>query len=122
LASFLERSAGDDEGEAGGRCHVKHRQACIMFKNVLQPRQEGVLGLLTKSGILHGFYMAGGTAAAAQLGHRQSDDFDFFCETEFSSSELLEQLNSLGQKITVSGQTRGSLHVVLGGVKIRGSL
>ncbi|RJX24837.1 MAG: hypothetical protein C4554_08170 [Dethiobacter sp.] len=52
-----------------------------------QPSFTGILGttrqikLMKKHTaflLLQGLYMAGGTAAALQLGHRKSEDFDFF--------------------------------------------
>ena len=38
------------------------------------------------------FYLAGGTGLALQLGHRLSDDFDFFCQEAFDTQQLYEQL------------------------------
>jgi hypothetical protein len=38
------------------------------------------------------FYLAGGTALALQLGHRDSMDFDFFSKNNFSSGELFNKL------------------------------
>ncbi len=35
------------------------------------------------------FYLAGGTGLALQLGHRKSDDFDFFTAKEFSNQKLI---------------------------------
>lgn len=40
-----------------------------------------------------GFYLAGGTALALQIGHRDSVDFDFFTETpQVDTTELFEDL------------------------------
>lgn len=41
------------------------------------------------------FYLAGGTALALQLGHRDSIDFDFFTNREFNSNDLLEEVKSV---------------------------
>lgn len=38
------------------------------------------------------FYLAGGTALALQLGHRDSVDFDFFTDGKFSPTEIYENL------------------------------
>jgi len=38
------------------------------------------------------FYLAGGTALALQLGHRDSLDFDFFMEEQFDPQKLLQEL------------------------------
>ncbi len=91
-----------------------------MLKKVLQPKQQCVLELVKKIDILDKFYLAGGTAAALHLGHRKSDDFDFFSDNNFSPDYILEQLKSAKKEkeMLVVGQTKGSLHVVLDGVKL----
>ncbi len=38
------------------------------------------------------FVLYGGTAIALHLGHRQSEDFDFFCNKPFQPSALLESI------------------------------
>lgn len=41
------------------------------------------------------FYLAGGTALALQIGHRDSVDFDFFTKNNFSTSELFYDLKGI---------------------------
>jgi len=41
------------------------------------------------------WYLAGGTALALQIGHRESVDFDFFCERSFDTAELFSHLVSV---------------------------
>lgn len=41
------------------------------------------------------FYLAGGTALALQIGHRDSFDFDFFSNKEFDTNNLIERLNAI---------------------------
>ena len=50
------------------------------------------------------FYLAGGTAAALYLGHRDSVDFDFFTEKEFNHSMVLSQIKEIftGKKVEES--------------------
>lgn len=51
--------------------------------------------------ITDSFYLAGGTAMALQLGHRKSDDFDFFCSGKFNSeiySDII--INNFGGTVT----------------------
>jgi hypothetical protein len=44
-----------------------------------------------------GFYLAGGTALALQLGHRSSVDFDFYTPKHFAKGELMAKFqNGLG--------------------------
>lgn len=50
-----------------------------MEQTVLTPEQKKVIGLVADEPQLAGFYLSGGTALAAYyLGHRVSDDLDFF--------------------------------------------
>ena len=51
---------------------------CAVFEETFVKGAKDILALLGHSGILRGAYLAGGTAAALQLGHRISVDFDFF--------------------------------------------
>jgi predicted nucleotidyltransferase component of viral defense system len=41
------------------------------------------------------FYLAGGTALALQLGHRDSIDFDFFSEQSFSTEDLTKKVEQI---------------------------
>lgn len=43
------------------------------------------------------FYLAGGTALALYLGHRDSIDFDFFTSRDFDSPALMEELRTVFQ-------------------------
>lgn len=48
------------------------------------------------------FVLYGGTALALRLGHRVSEDFDFFTNASFKAQELLERIPYLrGGKVTV---------------------
>lgn len=38
-----------------------------------------------------GMYLAGGTALALQIGHRTSEDFDFYIQHHFAADELMSQ-------------------------------
>jgi len=62
-----------------------------MFLEVLDKKGQKLLsqlGFLKK----YGFYMAGGTALALQLGHRTSLDFDFYTRKKFNNQSLLRGL------------------------------
>ena len=62
-----------------------------MFLEVLDKKRKKLLSqliFLRK----YGFYMAGGTALALQLGHRTSLDFDFYTEKKFDNEKLLREL------------------------------
>jgi hypothetical protein len=43
------------------------------------------------------FYLVRGTALALYIGHRLSDDFDFFTAKEFDNNQLANTLSGLGK-------------------------
>jgi hypothetical protein len=57
-----------------------------------------------------GFYPAGGTALALQLGHRRSVDFDWFTDAEFDPLMLARRLGDGGVPFVARGTARGTLH------------
>jgi hypothetical protein len=85
-----------------------------MFEETLVKGAKGILAVLGRSGILQDAYLAGGTAAALQLGHRISVDFDFFTAKEFVPKVFSHKLSNLGSfdeeqagKGTVLGKFKG---------------
>lgn len=87
-----------------------------MFANVLSKGRIDLLARLRDNNLLQGLYMAGGTAAALQLGHRKSEDFDFF-SAELNTETLTNSLSAREQFEIVSS-TVGSLHGFINNVKI----
>lgn len=88
-----------------------------MFVNVLPKDTGAVLELLTSHHIVDSFYMAGGTAAALQLGHRISYDFDFFSPQEFDTTLLIQRLSSIG-KFDLAREAWGTVHGLLNDVRV----
>lgn len=85
---------------------------------VLPQKQRKVWALLQKQAgaVLHplGFYLAGGTALALQIGHRRSGDFDFFSQRSGTSEVICEWLLQFPEAIlrerdaqSVYGELRG---------------
>jgi hypothetical protein len=64
-----------------------------------------------------GFYLGGGTGLALQLGHRRSEDFDFFCPDRFDVPGLERMLEPLPGYAEV-GAGRDTLHCRVGDVKL----
>lgn len=64
------------------------------------------------------FYLAGGTAVALQIEHRDSVDFDFFTEHEFNNAELLALLQSQfrTENIKVTQELPNTLTALIMGV------
>lgn len=85
-----------------------------MFKETLIKGANDSLAILGRSSILKDAYLAGGTAAALQMGHRISVDFDFFTPKEFMPKKFSVTLSKLGSfhedqadKGTVLGKFEG---------------
>lgn len=68
-----------------------------MFVDLLSEDTKSALESLVAAGLLSDFYLAGGTACALHLGHRQSFDLDFFSEKKFDPSGMALKLASLGR-------------------------
>jgi hypothetical protein len=63
-----------------------------------------------------GFYLAGGTALALQLGHRDSIDFDFFKSGDFDTEKLFARLlEAIGPSVVKVQEERDTLGVVING-------
>ncbi|MCL0041536.1 nucleotidyl transferase AbiEii/AbiGii toxin family protein [Peptococcaceae bacterium] len=67
-----------------------------IFWDVIDYKKRALLKKLIKYISLTDFYLAGGTALALLLGHRKSFDFDWFSQSKFDTSELLNKLSKLG--------------------------
>ena len=62
-----------------------------------------------------GFYLAGGTGLALQIGHRDSIDFDFFTQGDIIPDEVFASLASAadGHKFTIIQKEKNTLSVVV---------
>jgi len=85
----------------------------MMHPEVLSKEQSEILKEL-KFLSERGFYLAGGTALALQLGHRTSLDFDFYISKHFDSAKLAADfIRRFGDKVTVNQQTEDSLKLTI---------
>lgn len=66
------------------------------------------------------FYLAGGTALALQIGHRDSLDFDFFSKENIDTSKLFDEINEFfsGLEIIKTQEEKNTLSVNVGQVKL----
>jgi len=64
-----------------------------MFYNILDKKRFDILPLFEE--LKKDFYLAGGTALALQIGHRDSVDFDFFSEQDINTKGLFERLRDI---------------------------
>ena len=65
------------------------------YWDILDSKRINILPLLKK--FKENFYLAGGTALALQLGHRDSIDFDFFSKKSFSTKSLTKKAEQIFQ-------------------------
>ena len=81
-----------------------------MHPEILTASQSKVLRKLGPLATERGFYLAGGTALALQLGHRRSRDFDWFCrKRRLDPNALAEDLSNHGRLTSKEIATR-TLH------------
>lgn len=64
------------------------------------------------------FYLSGGTALSLQLGHRESEDLDFFSEQPFSPQTIEQQVLPFGN-LSETELAKGTLNTFLNGVKLQ---
>jgi hypothetical protein len=76
------------------------------------------VGIIRQSTALKGFYLAGGTACAIQLGHRISVDLDFFQERQFHADELSRQLALEGLMLAAEEVSPGTVKGQLAGTAV----
>ena len=91
----------------------------LMHKDVLPPVQQACLATLGPVADSLGFHLAGGTAVAIHLGHRQSIDFDWFTPTfQFEASELAGELQEQRVAFQVTSLARRTVHGESAGVRV----
>ncbi|MFA6317651.1 MAG: nucleotidyl transferase AbiEii/AbiGii toxin family protein [Elusimicrobiota bacterium] len=88
----------------------------------LNPPTRTAADLVRRSGVSKGFYLVGGTALALHLGHRFSQDLDFFSGTalidERQRQVILESLSRAGAAPEVRHSQDGWLQAALGAVPL----
>lgn len=66
-----------------------------------------------------GFYLGGGTAVAIHIGHRRSEDFDWFVKDAIPDPmTLAEELRHRGVNVVTTDVARGTLHTDVDGVRV----
>ncbi len=91
----------------------------MIHKEILLPTQVGVLEQLGPFASSRGFYLGGGTAIALRLGHRRSDDLDWFTpEVIEAPDRLAADLQQAGIPFAMEDISPGTLHGNISGVNI----
>ncbi|MBI2062493.1 MAG: nucleotidyl transferase AbiEii/AbiGii toxin family protein [Candidatus Yanofskybacteria bacterium] len=84
-----------------------------IFYNILDKERIELLPVLRV--FKNGFYLAGGTALALQIGHRDSMDFDFFKEGDIDTGEVFVSVTKAfnGREILKVQEDKNTLAVVI---------
>jgi len=88
-----------------------------MFEKVVSSQTGKDLVLLSKIPFLENFYLAGGTGLALQIGHRISQDLDFFTQKEFRPEILAIRFKKLG-KFSLKSKDVGTLHGIFNKTRV----
>lgn len=88
-----------------------------MFEQALRPDTLARLDTLVRDGVVQGFYLGGGTAVALHLGHRLSEDLDFFTP----EGERIEAVHAYlaGRGAFILKKTAGSVTAAWEGVRLK---
>lgn len=86
-------------------------------REAITRRVQVTLGVLRDAGLLERFYLAGGTGLALQLGHRLSQDLDFFSADLFDEESLLQRLQGFGD-LSVVAKAPHTLHTTMQGSRV----
>jgi hypothetical protein len=88
-----------------------------MFENAINKETRRVFTKIGASELAPIFYLAGGTALAIQLGHRESIDLDWFSQADYDAQIAKRFLAVLGN-FTVLGESSGTIHGTIDDVKV----
>ena len=90
------------------------------YPNTLPEKTAKLLEKLQSSSQewLKTFYLSGGTALSLQLGHRESEDLDFFSEETFDPQEIEKELSQFGN-LEGTELSKGTMNTFLEGVKLQ---
>ena len=88
-------------------------------REILTPTQGEALGILGPQVAPDGFYLGGGTAVALHLGHRRSEDFDWFTPGRFPDPlSYAQKLRSHGLDLGDVQVAPGTLHGAVQGIRV----
>lgn len=90
------------------------------YPQTLPPDTAKLINLLHQKNpdFLSSFYLSGGTALSLQLGHRESEDLDFFSQKPFKPELIEQQLLEYGE-LSETELSQGTLNTYLNGVKLQ---
>lgn len=89
-----------------------------MHTKVLPVAAQALISQLSGLPSIRDFYLSGGTALALQVGHRESEDLDFFTQIDFNPQVLQRDLIILGA-LQDTEIDIGTLNTFIDGVKLQ---
>jgi hypothetical protein len=89
----------------------------VWYPEVINMEAERVLENLQTLGIPGRFYLAGGTGLALRLGHRRSNDLDFFSPDVMDPEQLIRKLRTL-PGFAVAALAPDTLHATIKRTKV----
>lgn len=87
-----------------------------MFVQALTRPAQTLLERLGRRRWMREFYLAGGSGVALHLGHRVSEDLDFFTPKELNTTLLIQRLRRVGE-FDLRTEAWGTVTGILGGVR-----
>lgn len=92
-------------------------QGDLWHRKVISPATERALESIGEVSALANFYLAGGTGLALSLGHRRSEDLDFFSDELFDEEAVLSRVQRLTGFALLS-KAPATLHSTIEGTKV----
>jgi hypothetical protein len=89
----------------------------VWHREVINPHVERMLHDLRLLGTFDRSYLAGGTALALHLGHRRSQDLDFFTRDPLEPEALIRRMKTLAG-FALASQAPDTLHVTVQTIKV----
>lgn len=84
----------------------------MLHRETISDTLFDTLEILSQEPVLASFRLVGGTALALQLGHRKSDDLDFFTEGSFDLNTVKQVINRLPGQATLMAEKPTGLSFV----------
>lgn len=89
----------------------------MLYRTAVLPATLELLKNIMAKPALSGFYLAGGTSLALQIGHRLSVDLDFFGNRPFEAQEILDEIHDLAP-VSMMSQNKNILVLNIREVKV----
>lgn len=90
----------------------------MMHKDCLSRKGWDVLSNLEELLLKHQAVLAGGTGLALQIGHRLSEDLDFFTGKSFTTESVIDDFRRSGLPFKLISEEEGSITLDFNGIKV----